>query len=533
MTAVDRGAYLTAPIVRAGVVAAFRKLDPRVQFRNPVMFVVWVGSVLTTAIGLAAVAGLADDAGDPGFVLAIAGWLWATVLFANFAEAVAEGRGKAQAAALRSTRRDVQAKRLVSGRRADGFRTVAANELRRGDTFLVEAKDTIPADGEVVEGVASVDESAVTGESAPVLREAGGDFSSVTGGTRVLSDWLVVRATSEPGRSFLDRMIAMVEGAKRGRTPNEIALSILLAKLTLIFLLATVTLAPFSAWAVADAGAGTVRRLDEIPPRFDAAGHVVEQFEATSKDGTRVPYFVVKPKDLETDGAAPTLLYGYGGFEVSMTPAYSGTLGRLWLESGGVYVLANIRGGGEFGPAWHQAGLKTKRQVIFDDFHAVAEDLVKRGITSPRRLGIMGGSNGGLLMGVALTQRPDLWNALVIQVPLLDMLRYHRLLAGASWMDEYGNPDVPAERAFLERISPYHNLRRGVAYPPPFFVTSTKDDRVHPGHARKYVARMIELGMPVLYYENIDGGHSAAANLNEAARRRALEYTYLMQQLMD
>jgi K+-transporting ATPase ATPase B chain len=253
----DRGAFLTGRIVAAGVRGAFAKLDPRVQARNPVMFVVWVGSVLTTAVGVAAAAGAAHGVGRPGFVLAVAAWLWLTVLFANFAEALAEGRGKAQAAALRSTRRDVLAKRLTSGRPADGYTSVPANALRRGDTFLVEARDTIPADGEIVSGVASVDESAITGESAPVLREAGGDFSSVTGGTRVLSDWLVVRVTSDPGHAFLDRMIAMVEGAKRGRTPNEIALSILLAKLTLIFLLATVTLAPFSAWSVSLAGGGS------------------------------------------------------------------------------------------------------------------------------------------------------------------------------------------------------------------------------------------------------------------------------------
>jgi K+-transporting ATPase ATPase B chain len=222
------------------------------------MFVVFVGSVLTTAIAIVALGAPTAATGRPWFVLNITAWLWLTVLFANFAEAVAEGRGKAQAAALRSTRREVQAKRLTSGRRADGYRTVPANSLRKDDVFLVEARDTVPADGEVIDGVASVDESAITGESAPVLRESGSDFSSVTGGTRVLSDWLVVRVTANPGESFLDRMIAMVEGAKRGKTPNEIALSILLAMLTLVFLFATATLAPFSQFAVKSAGAGTV-----------------------------------------------------------------------------------------------------------------------------------------------------------------------------------------------------------------------------------------------------------------------------------
>jgi prolyl oligopeptidase len=275
------------------------------------------------------------------------------------------------------------------------------------------------------------------------------------------------------------------------------------------------------------------QKLADTPARFDASRQVVEQHEAISKDGTKVPYFVVRPRELISDGAAPTLMYGYGGFQISMTPAYSGTLGKLWLEEGGVYVLANIRGGGEFGPAWHQAGLKTRRQVIYDDFIAVAEDLIARRITSPRRLGIMGGSNGGLLTGVALTQRPDLWNAVVIQVPLLDMLRYDQMLAGASWVDEYGSPSVPEERAFLEKTSPYQNLRAGIRYPPPLFVTSTKDDRVHPGHARKMAAKMAEMGLPFYYYECIDGGHAAATDQRERARRVALEFTYLARQLKD
>jgi prolyl oligopeptidase len=216
-----------------------------------------------------------------------------------------------------------------------------------------------------------------------------------------------------------------------------------------------------------------------------------------------------------------------------LTPSYLGAAGKLWLEKGGIYVIANIRGGGEFGPAWHRAALKSDRRLAFDDFIAVAEDLIRRGITSPRRLGIMGGSNGGLLMGVMLTQRPDLFRGVVIQVPLLDMLRYHKLLAGASWIAEYGDPDLPDEAAFLASISPYHHLKSAVAYPEPFFVTSTKDDRVHPGHARKMAARMQAMGLPFLYYENVDGGHSAAANLEERARRTALEFTYLTRKLMD
>ncbi|HEY7640167.1 MAG TPA: potassium-transporting ATPase subunit KdpB [Steroidobacteraceae bacterium] len=251
---------IKADIVRGALVDAFRKLDPRLQIRNPVMFVVFVGSLFTTAIGVGAAFGKFQSEGPPGFILALAGWLWLTVLFANFAEAVAEGRGKAQASTLRSMRRHVHAKKLFSTK-PDDYHMVEAGALRRGDLVLVEANDIIPADGEIVEGVASVNESAVTGESAPVLREAGGDFSSVTGGTRVLSDRIVVRVTNKEGEGFLDRMIAMVEGAKRGKTPNEIALSILLAMMTLVFLLATATLAPFSQFAVDAAGQGSAVTL--------------------------------------------------------------------------------------------------------------------------------------------------------------------------------------------------------------------------------------------------------------------------------
>ena len=280
-----------------------------------------------------------------------------------------------------------------------------------------------------------------------------------------------------------------------------------------------------------DVATGAISPLKSLPPKFDTTGLKVEQFFATSADGTRVPYFIVSREDVPLDGTTPTLLYGYGGFQVSYGPSYSAVLGRNWLEQGGAYVLANIRGGGEFGPNWHQAGLKQHRQRIYDDFIAVGEDLVSRQITSPEHLGIMGGSNGGLLMGVMLNQRPDLWNAVVVQVPLLDMLRYHLLLAGASWVDEYGSPDVPEERAFLETISPYQNFDPSKPYPVPFFVTSTKDDRVHPGHARKMAKRFEEAGLPFLYFENMDGGHAAAADQTARAKRSALEYTYLARQL--
>ncbi|MGQ0836728.1 MAG: prolyl oligopeptidase family serine peptidase [Gammaproteobacteria bacterium] len=282
-----------------------------------------------------------------------------------------------------------------------------------------------------------------------------------------------------------------------------------------------------------DVPANRAAAIKKLPAKFDGSRYGTEQFEAVSRDGTRVPYFVVRSKTFKADGTAPTLLYAYGGFQISMTPSYSAAIGQLWLEEGGVFVLANIRGGGEFGPAWHQAGLKTKRQVVYDDFIAVAEDLIRRKITSPRRLGIQGGSNGGLLMGAALTQRPELFHAAVVQVPLLDMLRYHTMLAGASWVDEYGSPDVPEERAWLEQLSPYHRLAKRDDFPVPFFVTSSKDDRVHPAHARKFAARMASLGMPYYYYENIDGGHSAAANQREKAKRQALEFTYLARRLID
>ncbi|MFN3464658.1 MAG: prolyl oligopeptidase family serine peptidase [Terricaulis sp.] len=289
-------------------------------------------------------------------------------------------------------------------------------------------------------------------------------------------------------------------------------------------------LTPPTLYALNGAQARSVRSL---PAQFDASPYVTEQFEATSADGTRVPYFVVRRRDMQMNGQNPTLLYAYGGFQLSQVPSYNAYIGRLWLDQGGTYVLANIRGGGEFGPNWHAAGLLTNRQRIYDDFYAVERDLVTRNITSPRRLGISGRSNGGLLMGVMLNQHPEMVNAAIIGSPLLDMLRYDQLLAGASWVGEYGSPNIPEQRAFLEQITPYQNLRAREDFPTVFIYTSTKDDRVHPGHARKYGARLNELGIPYLYYENTDGGHQANANLREAARRRTLEYMYLTQRLID
>ncbi|PZR36774.1 prolyl oligopeptidase family protein [Caulobacter segnis] len=299
-----------------------------------------------------------------------------------------------------------------------------------------------------------------------------------------------------------------------------------------IFVSVTGYLTPSTFW-LADAATLKLEQVKASPARFDASTHVVEQFEATSSDGVKIPYFVVRPKGVKYDGSSPTLLYAYGGFQVPLTPGYSGVMGKLWLERGGTYVVANIRGGGEFGPAWHEAGLKANRQKVYDDFFAVSQDLIARKITSPRRLGIMGGSNGGLLMGVALTQRPELYNAVVVQVPLFDMIRYSQLGAGASWVGEYGDPAIPSERAVIAKYDPYSNLKAGRNYPEVFIETSTKDDRVHPAHARKAAARLMELGYPVLYYENIDGGHAGAANLAETARRQALEYVYLTRRLMD
>jgi prolyl oligopeptidase len=298
------------------------------------------------------------------------------------------------------------------------------------------------------------------------------------------------------------------------------------------FLAVTNFLTPPSLW-LADAASGDVKEIMRQPAKFDASDLVAEQHEATSTDGTKIPYFLVHRKDMKLDGNNPTLLYAYGGFEASETPNYSAITGKLWLEKGGVYALANIRGGGEFGPAWHEAGLGTKRQIIYDDFAAVAKDLISSRVTSPRRLGIRGGSNGGLLMGVEFTQHPELFNAVDIEVPLLDMIRISKIAAGASWEGEYGSIEDPAVRAFWEKISPYQNLRKDGKYPVPFIFTTTKDDRVGPQHARKFAARMEEYGLPFLYYENTEGGHAAGANLKQTAHTSALEMIYLTRRLMD
>ena len=292
-------------------------------------------------------------------------------------------------------------------------------------------------------------------------------------------------------------------------------------------------LEPTALWELrADAGPDP-EKIKAAPARFDASGHVAEQRFATSADGTRIPYFLVRPKGMQADGATPVQMFGYGGFDLSETPVYRPEMGKLWLERGGAYVVANIRGGGEFGPSWHEAALREHRQRAFDDFAAVARDLIRTGVTSPRHLGIYGRSNGGVLMSVSMTQHPELYGAVVIESPLIDMLRYSHLTAGASWMAEYGDPDVAGDRAFIERYSAYTQLKPGVRYPRPYITTNTEDDRVHPSHARKFAAELEALGKPMLYYENTFGGHANDADPGLNARRWARHYVYLTQQLMD
>ena len=281
-----------------------------------------------------------------------------------------------------------------------------------------------------------------------------------------------------------------------------------------------------------DAMTGKYEKVKALKSWFPTEKYQVQQFEVASTDGTMIPYFVVSSKNIKYNGKNPTLISAYGGFEVPRLPSYSAIAGTSWLEEGGVYVLANIRGGGEFGPKWHQAGLKENRQRIYDDYFAVAEDLIARKITSPKKLGISGGSNGGLLVGVGFTQRPDLYNAVVCAVPLLDMKRYHKLLAGASWMAEYGNPDIPEEWEYISKYSPYQNVKSNQDYPEVFFYTSTRDDRVHPGHARKMVAKMSDMGYKVYYFENTEGGHAGASTNEQRAKMAALQFAYLKMKLM-
>ncbi len=274
-----------------------------------------------------------------------------------------------------------------------------------------------------------------------------------------------------------------------------------------------------------------IQKVKSLPHFFNGSKFTVQQFEAVSTDGTKIPYFAVSPKSMKKDGTNPTLIHAYGGFQVPMLPKYDASTGTSWLERGGVFVVANIRGGGEFGPKWHQAGLLENRQLVYDDFFAVSQDLIEKKITSPEHLGIIGGSNGGLLVGVAFTQRPDLYNAVICSSPLLDMQRYHKLLAGASWMAEYGNPDIPEQWEFIKEYSPYHNLKETMDYPKVLFTTNTRDDRVHPGHARKMAARMAEQGHPFYYFEDTEGGHGYGVTHEQLAVMAALQYVYLHKML--
>ena len=283
--------------------------------------------------------------------------------------------------------------------------------------------------------------------------------------------------------------------------------------------------------SLADVKAAKAEVVHQAPAKFDASKDVVEQFEATSNDGAKIPYFLVRPKDAALEGALPTLMFGYGGFQISETPSYKPELGKLWLERGGAYVLANIRGGGEFGPSWHQAALKGNRQRAFDDFAAIAADLAARKITTPAHLGVYGRSNGGVLTSVTLTQHPELIGGAVIESPLVDMLRYHELPPGASWMGEYGDPRIPEEAAAIAKYSGYQNVKLGMNYPEVYITTNTHDDRVHPGHARKFAARLQAAGYPALYYEETNGGHSNDSDPILNSQRWARHYVYLARQL--
>lgn len=384
--------------------------------------------------------------------------------------------------------------------------------------------------------LASVPLSAVQanpGDLHPQLVYSPGPRESLNSVATTKNDLLLTIYQNVRGRAYVYTPSANGWSKHRLALPDDLAIDVADTNIhdNRTFLTVTGFLTPTTLYS--SVGAAAPQKIKAMPAQFDASNDVVVQHEATSKDGTKIPYFVVRPKNMRFDGRNPTVLNAYGGFQISMTPYYSGTTGRLWLERGGVFVLANIRGGGEFGPAWHDAGLKTHRQRVYDDFYAVGKDLIARHITDPRHLGIVGGSNGGLLMGVEFTEHPEMWNAVQIEVPLLDMLRYEKIQAGASWVGEYGSVSDPAIRAFWEKTSPYQNLKAGVAYPEPFIWTTTKDDRVGPQHARKFAAKLASMHVPYLFYEVIEGGHGAGANLKEDAQTTALGWTYFTMKLME
>ena len=366
----------------------------------------------------------------------------------------------------------------------------------------------------------------------PTLIFAPNARQSVSGASATKSRVIVTITDNVRGRALAFTPTATGWTSKPLELPDNSAIGVasISTRSDMAFVNVAGFLDPNTLWSV-DVAKGSAVKVKSLPAKFDASTHMVEQFEAVSTDGTKIPYFIVHPKGVPLDGSTPTIMSAYGGFEVSSNPRYLGALGKMWIERGHSYVLANIRGGGEFGPAWHEAGRKTKRQIIYDDFAAVATDIFARRFSSPAKFGIYGGSNGGLLMGVEFNQHPDLWSAVTIQVPLLDMLRYEQIAAGASWVDEYGSVKVPEEKAFLEKISPYNNIRKGVKYPEPYIWTTTKDDRVGPQHARKFAARLAEYGIPYLFYEDTAGGHSGDADIEQGARLQAMQTTYFAQKL--
>ena len=357
-------------------------------------------------------------------------------------------------------------------------------------------------------------------------------FSSISGVSTTKNKLLVNLLTNVTGQLYIYSFINGKWTSQKVNTPDFGTIGVvgtddISDKYFLVF---TNFITPTTLY-YADASNNTLKVHQSLPAFFDASTYEVTQYKAKSKDGTMVPYFMVAAKDMKNNGTNPALVYAYGGFEISLSPFYAATYGVSWLDKGGVFVLANIRGGGEYGPKWHQTAIKEKRQNAFDDLYAVSEDLIAKKVTAPKHLGAMGGSNGGLLVGVAFTQRPDLYNAIVSQVPLLDMQRYNKLLAGASWMGEFGNPDIPEEWAYIKKYSPYHNLKEGMDYPEVFFYTSTRDDRVHPGHARKMVAKMNDMGYKTYYYENTEGGHAGSSTNEQRAKSDALMFSYLLMKL--
>ena len=358
------------------------------------------------------------------------------------------------------------------------------------------------------------------------------EFSSISGISTTKNKLLINLLTNVTGQLYIYTFIDGKWTNQQVKTPDFGTISIVATNdLSDQYFFQFANFITPSTLYYADAGSNTFTAYKSLPAFFDAGKYEVKQYKARSKDGTMVPYFIVAAKGMKYDGTNPTLVYAYGGFEVSISPFYAGTFGVSWLDKGGVFVLANIRGGGEYGPKWHQDGIKEKRQNVFDDFYAVSEDMITKKISSPKHLGIMGGSNGGLLVGVAFTQRPDLYNAGACLVPLLDMQRYNKLLAGASWMGEFGNPDVPEEWAYIKKYSPYHNLKEDTDYPEIFFYTSTRDDRVHPGHARKMVAKMNDMGYKTYYYENTEGGHAGSSTNEQRAKMNAMMFSYLLMKL--